>query len=86
VISSALGRDTRAVDLRVDSKSALALEKNPVFHEQTNIVGPASITAECSPTVDDETIKREVTHVRIFVKLCTYTTTRPIDSASLVLG
>jgi hypothetical protein len=28
-----LGRDTGAVELRVDSKSALALVKNPVFHE-----------------------------------------------------
>jgi hypothetical protein len=28
-----LGRDTGAVELRVDSKSALALAKNPVFHE-----------------------------------------------------
>jgi len=28
-----LGRDTEAVELRVDSKSALALAKNPVFHE-----------------------------------------------------
>ena len=28
-----LGRDTRAVELRMDSKSALALAKNTVFHE-----------------------------------------------------
>jgi hypothetical protein len=28
-----LGRDTGAVELRVDSKSALALAKNPIFHE-----------------------------------------------------
>ena len=28
-----LGRDAEAVELRVDSKSALALAKNPVFHE-----------------------------------------------------
>jgi hypothetical protein len=28
-----LGRDTGLVELRVDSKSALALAKNPVFHE-----------------------------------------------------
>jgi hypothetical protein len=27
------GRDTGAVELRVDSKSALALTKNPIFHE-----------------------------------------------------
>jgi hypothetical protein len=30
-----LGRDTGAVELRVDSKSALALAKNPVFHERS---------------------------------------------------
>jgi hypothetical protein len=31
LLSDLLGRDTRAVELRVDSKSALALAKNPVF-------------------------------------------------------
>jgi hypothetical protein len=31
-----LGRDTEAVELRVDSKSALALAKNLVFHEHSN--------------------------------------------------
>ena len=30
-----LGRDAEAVELRVDSKSALALAKNPVFHERS---------------------------------------------------
>jgi hypothetical protein len=33
LLSDLLGRDTGAVKLRVDSKSALALAKNPVFHE-----------------------------------------------------
>jgi hypothetical protein len=33
LLSDLLGRDTRAVELRVDSKSALTLAKNPVFHE-----------------------------------------------------
>jgi hypothetical protein len=33
LLGDLLGRDIRAVDLRVDSKSALALAKNPVFHE-----------------------------------------------------
>jgi hypothetical protein len=33
LLSDLLGRDTGAVELRVDSKSALALAKNPVFHE-----------------------------------------------------
>jgi hypothetical protein len=28
-------RDTGAVELRVDSKSALALAKNPIFHERS---------------------------------------------------
>jgi hypothetical protein len=32
-LSDLLGRDTGAVELRVDNKSALALAKNPVFHE-----------------------------------------------------
>jgi hypothetical protein len=31
LLGDLLGRDTRAVKLRVDSKSALALAKNPVF-------------------------------------------------------
>jgi hypothetical protein len=30
-----LGRDAEAVELRVDSKSALALAKNPIFHERS---------------------------------------------------
>jgi hypothetical protein len=30
-----LGRETSAVQLMVDSKSALALAKNPVFHERS---------------------------------------------------
>jgi hypothetical protein len=33
LLSDLLGRDTGAVELRVDSKSALALAKNPIFHE-----------------------------------------------------
>jgi hypothetical protein len=35
LLGDLLGRDTRAVELRVDSKSALALAKNPVFHERS---------------------------------------------------
>jgi hypothetical protein len=35
LLSDLLGRDTVAVELRVDSKSALALVKNPVFHERS---------------------------------------------------
>jgi hypothetical protein len=35
LLSDLLGRDTRAVELRVDSKSALTLAKNPVFHERS---------------------------------------------------
>jgi hypothetical protein len=34
LLSDLLNRDTGAVELRVDSKSALALTKNPVFHER----------------------------------------------------
>jgi hypothetical protein len=33
LFSDLLGRDTGAVELRVDIKSALALAKNPVFHK-----------------------------------------------------
>jgi hypothetical protein len=33
LLGDLLGRDTRAVELRVDNKSALALTKNPIFHE-----------------------------------------------------
>jgi hypothetical protein len=37
-------------------------------------VGPALITAECSPTVDDETFWRNARthHVQSIVDLCTY--------------
>jgi hypothetical protein len=35
LLSDLLSRDTGAVELRVDSKSALALSKNPVFHERS---------------------------------------------------
>ena len=35
LLGDLLGRDTRVVQLRVDSKSALALAKNPVFHERS---------------------------------------------------
>jgi hypothetical protein len=33
LVGDLLGRDTGAVELRVDSKSALTVTKNPVFHE-----------------------------------------------------
>jgi hypothetical protein len=35
LLGELLGRKTKAVELRVDSKSALALAKNPVFHERS---------------------------------------------------
>jgi hypothetical protein len=35
LLGDLLGRDTGAVELRVDNKSALALVKNPVFHERS---------------------------------------------------
>jgi hypothetical protein len=35
LLGDLLGRDTRAVEHRVDNKSALALIKNPVFHERS---------------------------------------------------
>jgi hypothetical protein len=35
LLSDLLGRDVGAVELRVDSQSALALAKNPVFHERS---------------------------------------------------
>jgi hypothetical protein len=35
LLGDLLGRDARAVDLRVDSKSTLALAKNPIFHERS---------------------------------------------------
>jgi hypothetical protein len=35
LLGDLLGRGTGAVELRVDSKSALALAKNPVFHERS---------------------------------------------------
>jgi hypothetical protein len=38
LLSDLLSRDTGAVELRVDSKSALTLAKNPVFHEQDKYI------------------------------------------------
>jgi hypothetical protein len=35
LLSDLLGRDTAAVELRVDSKSALALAKNLIFYERS---------------------------------------------------
>jgi hypothetical protein len=35
LLSDLLDRDTRAVELRVDNKSTLALAKNPVFHKRS---------------------------------------------------
>jgi hypothetical protein len=35
LLGDLLGRDTRGVELRVDSKSALALVKKPIFHERS---------------------------------------------------
>jgi len=35
LLGDLLGRDAEAVELRVDSKSALALAKNPIFHERS---------------------------------------------------
>jgi hypothetical protein len=35
LLSDLLGRDTGAVELRVGSKSALALANNPIFHERS---------------------------------------------------
>jgi hypothetical protein len=35
LFSDLLSRDTGAVELRVDSKFALALAKNPIFHERS---------------------------------------------------
>ncbi|KAJ1270390.1 hypothetical protein BS78_06G049100 [Paspalum vaginatum] len=36
LLGELLGREPEAVELKVDSKSALALAKNPVFHERSN--------------------------------------------------
>ena len=35
LLGDLIGRDAEAVELLVDSKSALALTKNPVFHERS---------------------------------------------------
>jgi hypothetical protein len=35
LLGDLLGRDTRALELSVDNKSALALAKNPVFHKRS---------------------------------------------------
>jgi hypothetical protein len=38
LLSDLLGRDTGVVELKVDSKSALALAKNPIFHERSKYI------------------------------------------------
>jgi hypothetical protein len=38
LLGDLLERDTGAVELRVDSQSALALAKNPVFHERSKLI------------------------------------------------
>jgi hypothetical protein len=38
LLGDLLGRDAEAVELRVDSKSTLALAKNPVFHERSKYI------------------------------------------------
>jgi hypothetical protein len=35
LLGELLGREPEVVELKVDSKSALALERNPVFHERS---------------------------------------------------
>jgi hypothetical protein len=35
LLGDLLGKDTRAVELRVGNQSALVLAKNPVFHERS---------------------------------------------------
>jgi hypothetical protein len=35
LLGELLGRKTETVELKVDSKSALALAKNPIFHERS---------------------------------------------------
>jgi hypothetical protein len=35
MLAELLGRKVDVVELKVDSKSALALDKNPVFHERS---------------------------------------------------
>ena len=35
LLGDLLGRDTEAMEVRVDSKSTLALAKNPIFHERS---------------------------------------------------
>ena len=37
MLADLLGRKVDVVELKVDSKSALALAKNPVFHERSHI-------------------------------------------------
>jgi hypothetical protein len=63
LLGDLLGRDAETVELRVDSKSALALAKNPVFHERSkhirikyhfirNCLDEGSIKAGCINTQD----------------------------------
>jgi hypothetical protein len=43
LLGDLLGRDTGAVELRVDSKSALAQTKNPIFHERSKHISAFNI-------------------------------------------
>jgi hypothetical protein len=48
LLGDLLGRDTGAVELTVDSKSALALTKNPVFHERSKHIRVRYHFIDCS--------------------------------------
>jgi hypothetical protein len=55
LLGDLLGRDTGVVELRVDSKSALTLAKNPVFHERRSwsmLVARLLLTQKTLPTVN----------------------------------
>jgi hypothetical protein len=63
LLAELLGRHVEVVELKVDSKSALALAKNPVFHERSkhikikyhfihSYLEDGSIKAEHIPTAD----------------------------------
>jgi hypothetical protein len=83
LLGDLLGRETRAVQLMVDSKSALALAKNPVFHERSkhirlrhhfirSCLDEGSITASYINTTDQlaDLLTKPLGRIKFF-ELCT---------------
>jgi hypothetical protein len=68
LLGDLLGRDTGAMELKVDSQSALALAKNPMFHERSkHIQVRYHFIRDC---LADESIKACTSTLKISLRTC----------------